>query len=71
MSGFLVSWAGYRPEIREDMPAEVLDTMRWMLVAVPSAIILMALILLFFYPITERVIEENRKQLEAKRGKVE
>jgi GPH family glycoside/pentoside/hexuronide:cation symporter len=70
LSGFLVSWSGYRSEIRHDLPADVVDTMRILVVAVPSGVILIALIILMFYPITERVIEENREKLEAMRGEV-
>jgi Na+/melibiose symporter-like transporter len=70
LSGFLVSWSGYRSEIRHDLPPDVIDTMRILVVAVPSGVILIALIILMFYPITERVIEENRKKLEAMRGEV-
>ncbi len=70
LSGFVVSWSGYRSEIRHDLPADVIETMRITLVATPSGIILIALIVLFFYPITEKVIDENRLKLEAKRGKV-
>ena len=71
LSGFVVAWAGFRPELRDNLPAEVIDTMRWMLVAVPSSVVFIALVVIFFYPITERVIDENRLKLEARRGKVE
>jgi GPH family glycoside/pentoside/hexuronide:cation symporter len=70
LSGYLSVWAGYRPELREDLPDPIIQNMRWMLVAVPSAIVFVALVLLFLYPINEKVIAENRAKLESLRGKV-
>jgi GPH family glycoside/pentoside/hexuronide:cation symporter len=70
LSGYLSVWAGYRPELRENLPDAVIQNMRWMLVAVPSTIVFIALVLLFLYPINEKVIAANRARLEAVRGKV-
>lgn len=70
LSGFVVAWSGYTPEIRDNLPPEIIDRMRILLVALPSAIVLLALVILMFYPITEDLIKENRQKLEAKRGQV-
>jgi GPH family glycoside/pentoside/hexuronide:cation symporter len=70
MSGFLVSWSGYRSEIRHDLPPDVIDRMRILVVAVPSGVILIALLILMLYPIDEDTIDENREKLQKRRGKI-
>ena len=72
LSGFLVAWAGYRPEIRDELAkhADVLNNMRLMLTGIPSTFLFIAILCLLLYPLKAKRVHEIRRDLESRRGKV-
>lgn len=70
LAGPLVEIAGYRPEIRDAMPAEVVANMRYMNAFIPILFLVPGLLLAARFPLTTQKIEENRRLLEARRGAV-
>jgi GPH family glycoside/pentoside/hexuronide:cation symporter len=72
LSGFLVAWAGYRPEIRDELAqhTDVLNNMRLMLTGIPSTFLFIAMVCLILYPLKAKRVHEIRRDLESRRGTV-
>jgi len=72
LSGFLVAWAGYRPEIRDELAqhTDVLNNMRLMLTGIPSTFLFIAILCLLLYPLKAKLVQEIRRDLESRRGTV-
>jgi GPH family glycoside/pentoside/hexuronide:cation symporter len=68
LAGPLVEIAGYRPEIRDALPAEVVANMRYMNALIPVFFLVPALILAARFPLTTQKIDETRRLLEDRRG---
>jgi len=69
-SGPLVELAGFRSELRHDMPAEVIFNMRVILAVAPALLIAPAIWFCHRFPLTTEVIDQNRRLLEERRGKI-
>jgi GPH family glycoside/pentoside/hexuronide:cation symporter len=70
LSGPLVELAGFDPEIRDDLPEQVLLNMRWMLAVLPAILVGLAFFIILKFPLTTEKIRENRKLLEERRGNI-
>ncbi|WP_043585287.1 MFS transporter [Geminisphaera colitermitum] len=70
LSGFILAYTGYKAEAGAEQASGVVDAMRWWFYIVPSVSGLIALIFLWWFPITETRAREIRTELEARRGKL-
>ncbi|MGC9452770.1 MAG: MFS transporter [Oceanipulchritudo sp.] len=72
LSGPIVVWAGYEAAKRHELAQnlEVLTRMRILLMAIPSTFIMIAAIILWFYPLNADRVQELRTDLENRRGKM-
>jgi GPH family glycoside/pentoside/hexuronide:cation symporter len=70
LSGPLLEWTGFDAKRGADQPPEVLYAMRIGYVALPVGALLVALVLLKFFPLTREVMERIRADLEARRGRI-
>lgn len=68
ISGPLVDLAGFRPELRNDMPDDVILNMRLLLAFAPVVLFIPAFIAAHRFPLTTTVIEENRIKLDQRRA---
>jgi GPH family glycoside/pentoside/hexuronide:cation symporter len=64
ISGPLTTLAGYRPELRDNLPREVIDNMLILVVAGPSLFVGLAFFFLFRFKLTEKQVAENRRLLD-------
>jgi GPH family glycoside/pentoside/hexuronide:cation symporter len=71
ISGPLTTLAGYRPELRDNLPREVIDNMLILVVALPSLFVGLAFLVLMRFKLTEDKVAENRKLLDARHAAVE
>ncbi len=69
-AGIILTITGYQAESGADQAAGVIDAMRWWFYIAPSVSALIALVLLWWFPITEERAREIRNLLEARRGKI-
>jgi Na+/melibiose symporter and related transporters len=70
LAGFVLAVTGYDSLLGNDQAPGVIDSMRWWFYIVPSASALVALVLLWWFPITEERARETRRLLEERRGKL-
>lgn len=70
LAGFVLAFTGYIAEHGASQAPGVVDAMRWTFYIIPSACAIPALILLWFFPITEARARETRRILEERRGKL-
>jgi GPH family glycoside/pentoside/hexuronide:cation symporter len=66
--GYLLNWTGFDVELGG---AQAESTILWMRICdafVPAATSLLAIIAVWFYPITEQTARDTRATLEARRG---
>ncbi len=70
LSGVILTITGYQAEAGPAQAEGVVDAMRWWFYIVPSASGIIALALLWWFPITEERAREIRNQLEQRRGKL-
>lgn len=70
LSGPLLEWTGFDATLGAEQPAEVLTQMRVGYVALPVGALLIALVLLRFFPLTRGRMAEIRATLEARRGRI-
>jgi len=69
LSGFIVVWAGFDVAKRDQLlPENVVDNMFLLLVLVPAAMISIAMVMIYRYPLTNARIEDTREKLEQRRG---
>lgn len=68
--GFLLNATGFDVELGGDQSARTIFLMRVFDVAVPMACSLLAIYLVYLFPLTEEKAYEVRKELEARRGAV-
>jgi GPH family glycoside/pentoside/hexuronide:cation symporter len=71
ISGPLTTLAGYRPEIRDNLPREVIDNMLILVVALPSTMVGIAFLILLRFPLTEDKVAENRRILDERHARME
>jgi len=69
-SGVILSATGFDAALGGHQTAHAIFMIRFLLAAVPIAGIALALVMIYFFPLTPRKMEEIRTQLEARRGKV-
>lgn len=70
ISGPLLEWTGFDSTLTGPQPDTVLHNMRVGYIAIPVTSLVIAFLLLRFYPLTRERMGEIRGQLEARRGKV-
>lgn len=70
ISGFVLVYTGYQAANGAEQPQEVIDKLRFFFYILPSATAVPALILLYYFPISEKRAQEIRVELEARRGKL-
>ncbi len=71
VSGPLVELAGFRPELRFDMPESVVFNLRVLLAFAPLLFLIPAIWIGHRFPMTTAVIEQNRRALEERRGEIQ
>jgi GPH family glycoside/pentoside/hexuronide:cation symporter len=69
-SGVILSMTGFDATLGGGQTAHTLFMIRFLLAAVPIAGILLALVMIYYFPLTPAKMAEIRVQLEARRGKV-
>ena len=67
ISGFLVTWTGVDPELAGAQTPETIFWMRFLFTIVPAAFVGLALIMCFYYPITEKRVREVHQILKQRR----
>jgi len=70
ISGPLLELTGFDATLEGDQPQAVLRNMRLGYIAIPVSALLLALLLLKFFPINPSKAAEVREELETRRGKV-
>lgn len=70
LAGFVLVYTGYNSTAGASQATEVIDKMRWFYYIIPSATAIPALLLLWWFPISEERARENRRILEERRGKL-
>ena len=70
ISGPLLEFTGFDAALEGAQPDAVYRNMRIGYIAIPVTALVLALVLLKFFPITQQKAAEIREQLEARRGKV-
>jgi GPH family glycoside/pentoside/hexuronide:cation symporter len=70
LSGFILVITGYEAAKGGAQPEEVVHRLRIFYYILPSATAIPALILLYFFPISEKRAQEIRLELERRRGKL-
>lgn len=70
ISGFLVVLAGFDVNNREALTPEATMNMRLFVALLPSALVIVSMAALYFYPLKSKRIWETRETLEARRGKL-
>lgn len=71
VSGPLTTLAGYRPEIRDNLPDNIIQNMLIMVVALPSIMVGIAFLVLMRFGLTEEKVAENRKLLDERHARME
>lgn len=69
-SGFILSMTGFDAALGGGQSPNTIFMMRFLFAAVPIAGILVALAMIYFFPLTQPKMAEIRRQLESRRGKV-
>lgn len=69
-SGVILSFTGFDATLGANQTEHSLFMIRLLLAAVPIAGIILALVMIYFFPLTPQKMAEIRQQLEARRGKV-
>jgi len=69
-SGIILSMTGFDASLGGAQAPHTIFMIRFLLAAVPIAGILLALVMIYFFPLTPAKMAEIRVQLEARRGKV-
>lgn len=69
-SFFILEWVGYDPKLGGDQSEHTLFMIRLLLATIPVVGMVVALVALAKYPLTQAKMAEIRQQLEARRGKV-
>lgn len=70
LAGFVLAVTGYHAADGAAQAPGVVEKMRWCFYLIPSLTAIPAIILLWFYPITEERARETRRLLEERRGKL-
>jgi glycoside/pentoside/hexuronide:cation symporter, GPH family len=70
LANFLLTAVGYKQSLGGDQTPQTIWWIRFLFAAIPMAALLVALVLLAFYPLTQSRMAEIRRQLEARRGAV-
>jgi GPH family glycoside/pentoside/hexuronide:cation symporter len=69
-SGVILSMTGFDAALEGNQSSYTLFMIRFLLAAVPIAGIALALVMIYFFPLTQEKTMEIRKQLEARRGTI-
>lgn len=69
-SGLILEATGFRASLGAGQPPAAIWWIRVLLVAIPSAAALGGIVLLVFYPLSQRRVQALRLALESKRGQV-
>lgn len=67
-SGFVLVWVGFDEKLGGGQSAATIYWMRLLFSLVPAAALIVAMICIRLYPITEEVARETRRTLDARRG---
>ena len=70
LANYLLEAVGYRQSLGGNQTPETIWWIRFLFAAIPVAALLVALVLLAFYPLTEDRMRSIRLELEARRGSV-
>ena len=66
ITGWILFWFGYNPEIAEQSMNTILGE-RLMLSLIPAVSCIIAVVGMFFYPLSDKVVKENSEKLDKKR----
>ena len=69
-SGFILVWTGFEAKNGANQAPEVLRLMLWLFISVPAFFWIIAVIMIYFYPLNRAKMAVIRTELEARRGKV-
>lgn len=69
-SGIILSMTGFDAALGGNQADSTIFLIRFLFAAVPIAGIVLALVMIYFFPLTQEKMAEIRRQLEAKRGMV-
>lgn len=70
-AGFALAFAGFNPDLGGAQSVETFTRIRLFLAGAPAIAALLAIVALFFYPITAQRAAETRRTLEERRGAIE
>lgn len=70
LAGVVLAATGYQPADAANQAPGVIDNIRWCFYFIPSVTAIPALILLYFFPISEARSREIRRLLEERRGRI-
>ena len=68
LAGYMLAWIGYIPNAQQS--PETLTGMLAMVSLVPAAFAFIALIAMYFYPLTEAKFQEILSELQARRAEI-
>ena len=63
LSGYMLQWSGFDATLETQQPEGVITTMRLLYMFVPMTFVGLAVVLLLFYPLTEKRVLEIQKEL--------
>ena len=69
LAGVVLAATGYDAALGNEQDSGVIEAMLWWFYVIPSVSALIALVLLWWFPITEEKARETRRLLEERRGK--
>lgn len=69
-SGFILVWTGFEAKNGANQAPEVLRLMLWLFISVPAFFWIIAVIMIYFYPLNRAKMAVIRGELETRRGKV-
>ncbi len=70
LSGFVLHWTGFNVDLGNEQPEEVIQKMLMSFILIPIVFWFIAMLLTWIYPLTRGKMNEIRKELEERRGKV-
>jgi len=70
LANYLLEAVGYRQSLGGDQTPETIWWIRFLFAAIPVGALLVALLLLAFYPLSEARMRSIRAELETRRGTV-
>jgi GPH family glycoside/pentoside/hexuronide:cation symporter len=70
LAGFVLQWTGFDQAAGKSQPPEVLQRMLVWYICLPLIFWSISLVLIYFYPLNRKRLQEVRRELEERRGKI-